>query len=411
MQAFKYKGYDSTGAAVEGNILAGSIEEAERRIVSQDVSIIAILPAGARRNKQEEAADQTEEPGKRGKALSAADASTILQNLALMCETGVPFVEALEAAALGAKNPRISYLLEVVKSEIVAGMSLSTALRSAEGLFPPLVADMVRVAEEGGRLDHALKSAAAFLERQADLRKRLLNALMYPMVMLSISGITVFILIVFVMPRFASIFLKMGVEVPATTQFMLTVGDGIRNHPLTVLGGIIASIIGLKLALRSPVASAAGSRLVLRLPLIGDVLRKLALSRAFGSLATLLSANVPIMPAMEHSAKVAGVPEVRNALVNARHAVEHGRTLADALEETRVIPRTLLQMVAIGEKTGRLAAVLQTTAGRMETDVDARIKALVSIVEPVMIVVMGIIVGGITVSIIGPIYSVVQNIK
>ena len=411
MQAFKYRGYDSAGAAVEGNIQAASIEEAERRIVGQDVTIIAILPAGAKRNQQHEAQPTTPGERVRGRPLSAGDAATILQNLAIMVETGVPFVEALEAAAIGARSERVSQLLDIVKTEIIAGRSLSTSLRSAEGLFPPLVADMVRVAEEGGRLDHALRTAAAYLERQADLKKRLINALMYPMVMLTISSMTVLILIVFVMPRFASIFTKMGVDIPTSTRLMLGAGDMVRTHPLGLLAGLIAAVFGIRALMRTPAASAMGSRLLLKLPLIGDLLRKLGLSRAFGSLATLLAGNVPIMAAMEHSAKVAGVPEIRNALTNARLAIEHGRTLADALAETKVIPVTLLQMVTIGEKTGRLAPVLEQTAARMEADVDARLKALVSIVEPMMIVVMGVIVGSITVSIIGPIYSVVQNIK
>jgi type IV pilus assembly protein PilC len=410
VQAFKYKGYDPTGNPIEGNIIAGSVEEAERRIVAQDVSIISILPAGSRRHQAQEAATEAQ-ASKKGRTLSVSDAAAILQNLALMSETGVPFVEALEAAAAGARSPRVSYLLDLVKSEIIAGKSLSTALRSADGLFPPLVADMVRVAEEGGRLDHALKSAATFMERQSELRKRLVNALMYPMVMLSISSVTVLVLIVFVMPRFATIFTKMGAEVPAPTRIMLTVGDTLRSHPLGVLATVVAVVVGLRFLMRTRLASALGARLVLKVPLLGDLLRKLALSRAFGSLATLLSGNVPIMGAMEHSAKVAGIPEIRNAFLSARSAVEHGRTLAEALEETRVIPKTLLQMVTIGEKTGRLAPVLEATAARMESDVDARLKALVSIVEPVMIVVMGLIVGGITISIIGPIYSVVQNIK
>lgn len=410
MQAFKYKGYDSDGVAVEGNIAANTIEEAERRIVSQDVTIIAILPAGRRQSKSEALNSETDNKPS-GKTLSVADSAMILQNLALMVETGVPFVEALDAAAIGARSPRTSHLLERVKAEIVGGKSLSTALRNANGLFPPLVSDMVRVAEEGGRLDHALRSAASYLERQAELKKRLINALMYPVVMLSISTLTVLVLIVFVMPRFATIFTKMGVEVPTSTRLMLSVGDAIRLHPLSVLAGILAVIFAIRLIVKSPIASAISSRLILKLPLIGDLMRKLALSRAFGSLATLLGANVPIMGAMEHSAKVASVPEIRDALLNARSAVEHGRTLAEALEETRVIPKNLLQMVTIGEKTGRLAAVLESTAARMEQDVDARLKALVSIVEPLMIVVMGVIVGGITVSIIGPIYSVVQNIK
>src|SRR5947209_4552920 len=180
MQAFKYKGYDSVGTPIEGNITAATAEDAERRIVAQDVTIIAIIPAGTKRQQASEAANTANETSKSGRALSVSDAATILENLALMVETGVPFVEALEAAALGAKSPRVSYLLDAVKREIIAGKSLSTAMRSAEGLFPPLVADMVRVAEEGGRLDHALKTAAVYLERQSELRKRLINALLYP---------------------------------------------------------------------------------------------------------------------------------------------------------------------------------------------------------------------------------------
>ena len=410
MQGFKYKGYDSTGSAVEGHILAATAEEAERRIVAQDVTIISILPAGSKRNQSQEITSDSPAV-KGGRSLSVSEAATILQNLALMSETGVPFVEALEAAAVGARSPRVAYLLELVKSEIIAGKSLSTALRSADGLFPTLVSDMVRVAEEGGRLDHALKTAATYLERQSELKKRLVNALMYPVVMLSISTITVLILVVFVMPRFATIFTKMGVEVPAPTRLMLSVGNTLRTHPFVVAGVVVGIAIALRLLFKTKFMRDLGNRLVLKVPMLGDLLRKLALSRAFGSLATLLGGNVPIMSAMEHSAKVAGVPEVRNALLSARSAVEHGRTLTEALSETRVIPKTLLQMVTIGEKTGRLALVLESTAARMEADVDARLKALVSIVEPLMIVVMGVIVGGITISIIGPIYSVVQNIK
>jgi type II secretory pathway component PulF len=310
VQAFKYRGYDSEGEAVEGNILAGTIEEAERRIVSQDVTIIAILPASRRHQPAQESSSSTEVKSSR-RPLSVSDSAIILQNLALMSETGVPFVEALEAASVGSRNPRVAQLLEGVKTEIVAGKSLSTALRNANGLFPPLVSDMVRVAEEGGRLDHALRTAAVYLERQSELRKRVMNALLYPIVMLSISSITVLVLIVFVMPRFATIFTRMGVEVPAATKFMLAIGDALRLHPLSVLLGVVIAFAVLKLILRSPAASAIGSRLILKLPMIGDLMKKLALSRAFSSLSTLLAANVPIMGAMEYSAKVAGVSEVR----------------------------------------------------------------------------------------------------
>lgn len=409
MQAFKYRGYDSLGEPIEGHMLAASVEEAERRITAQDLTVVSILAVGGRKGISENA--NAQEPVKRGRPLSSAEAAAILENLALMAETGVPFVEALEAASVSARSTRTSQLLDRVRDQIVGGKNLSTALRDAQGLFPPLVSDMVRVAEEGGRLDHALKTAANYLERQSELRKRLINALMYPLVMLSISTFTVLILVVFVMPRFASIFTKMGVEVPAATRLMLSVGNVIREHPWGLLASVVVLALAVKAAWRSRAAVALGSRLILKVPLLGDLLRKLALSRSFGSLATLLAGNVPIMSAMEHSAKVAGVPEIRDALLRARVGIEHGRTMGEALQDTKVIPQTLIQMVTIGEKTGRLASVLEATATRMESDVDERLKALVSVVEPLMIVVMGVIVGGITISIIGPIYSVVQNVK
>jgi type IV pilus assembly protein PilC len=410
MQAIKYQGYGADGQKVQGELFAASIEDAERRISAQEVTVIAIIPAGMRRGDGS-AEDGGNWGGARRKRLSDAEAATILDNLALMAETGVPFVEALEALAASAKNAKAADGLLALKTEIVGGRSLSHAMRSAGGLFPPIVADMVRVAEEGGRLDRTLRSAAEYLERSAELKKRVMNAMMYPLVMLSISMLTMIILVVVVMPRFATIFDRMGAEVPAMTRLMLGAGTVLREHPIPVLIGLVALGVAARFISKQPAVGNVLYRVVLKSPILGELLRKLAYSRAFYSIGTLLSSNVPIISALEHGAKVAVIPEVRDGLMAARVSVEHGKTLSEALDDTGAFPATLLQMVAVGERTGRLSNLMTTVARNMERDVDARLKALVTIVEPVMIVLMGVVVGAITMSIIGPIYSVVQNIK
>lgn len=404
--AFRYKGYDAHGKKVEGEVMAATIDEAERRVAMQDVTVIAILPAGARKDR--EGTDST--PTLRGRKIGADEAAIILRNLSVMVQSGVPFVEAIEGVASTVRSPIDHYLL-VVKNEIVGGKSLSRAMRSVPMLFPPLVADMVKVAESGGRLDTALSSAASYMERAASLRRKVRTAMVYPMVMLGVSGLTLVVLIVFVMPRFGAIFSKMKTELPITTRWLMAFGDFVRTQPVTAgvaaIGCILAAISFAKVPLLRQFTVAC----IRRTPGIGDLLKKLALSRSFMSIATLLGASVSVMDALEHGANVAGDREIGGALMLVRSSVEHGGSLSDAMRETRVFPAMLIQMVAVGERTGRLNSLLTTCAENIEEDADTKLKAMVALVEPLMILVMGLIVGVITVSIISPIYSVVENIK
>jgi type IV pilus assembly protein PilC len=408
--AYKYSGYDLHGKKVQGEIAAGSTDEAERKAASQDIIIVSLIPLG---NGSSTAGPQASGSRKLfgRKRIAEGDAAVILKNLAVMAETGVPFLDALDAVTISAKTPALQSDLGKLKEEVVGGRSLSSAMRSVPTLFPELVSDMVKIAEEGGRLDNALESAAGYLQRTSELRKKIINAMLYPMVMMGVSFLTVGVLIVFVMPRFASMFSKMQAQIPVTTKALLGLGAFVRGNPLMALALAVATVIGCKLALRLPAARTAVFKLGMRAPVLGELLRKIALARAFQSIATLLNANVAMMSALEHGAKVAGNPVISGALMRAREGVEHGGSLSDALRETGVFPAILLQMVAVGEKTGRLPALLATTSATMEEDVDSRLKALVSIIEPLMIVFMGAIVGTITISIITPIYSVVENIK
>lgn len=412
MQVFKYKGYDYKGQKVDGEISANTIEEAERRIGGQQVTIVSIIPAGFAKKGKADGAEPTGGSKMFGKKRVAdADIAVILRDLSVMAESGVPFVEALDAVIVSARTPAIEKALKTLKDEIVGGKSLSNAMKSADALFPGIVSDLVRVAEEGGHLDRALAGAAAYVERAAELRKKVMNAMLYPIVLTVIAFMTLTVLVVFVLPKFATIFQKMGADIPATTQAMISIGTAVRSQPWVALGIVAAVVIGMKLLLRTPMAAKAISGAAMRLPVVGELIKRLALSRAFQSIATLLGNNVSVMAALEQGSKVAGNPVISQALQHARSCVEVGGSLSDSLAETKVFPSTLVQMVGVGERTGRLGQLMSNTAAHMEQDVDNRLKALVSIVEPVMIVVMGALVGLITLSIIIPIYSVIERIK
>jgi len=409
MRAFHYKGYDIVGNAVSGEMVAASMDEVERRMLNRQVTLVSIKPAKA----QLESASSTKSGPVWGRSrrISDGEAGKLLTNLSVMVAAGVPFVEALDAIAVTTNREAVSQGIQELKTQIVEGQSLAMALRSASTLFPEIVSDMVRVAEEGGNLASSLASAGSFLARRADLIKKVKNAMMYPMVMLSVSLATILVLVVFVLPKFMDVFRAMKADIPLTTKLMIDLGNLIRTQPWVCLGVTIGLVVLGRFALRNPYTSAILTRLAYRLPGFGDLLNKLALSRALQSVSALVGSNVPLVLALEHGAKVSGSPTLTNALRRSIKSVEEGETLLSAFSKHKVFPPVLTQMIGVGEKTGNLASMMSVCAEEMENETDSRLKALVALLEPLMIVVMGVLVGAITVSIITPIYSAVQHIR
>jgi type IV pilus assembly protein PilC len=408
MTTFRYQGYDASGVKTKGEIQANSREEVERRLSLQNITPTAILLGKS--GKLTERSTKDRRAKARGK-VSDAERAGILRDLSTMVNAGVPFVEALEAVAVAKQKPAIERPLERIRATIVEGGSISAAMRAAGDLFPPLVADVINVAEKGGRLDGALDNAASYLERSADLRRKISNAAMYPIVMLSVSGIMMVVIVVFVLPRFGDLFTKMKADLPVTTKAMLALGKFVHVQPLLSLGITVGFAFFVAFLLRQTVVKQMLGRLALKTPGVGELLVRLGLARALRVIATLLSSNVPIMVALEHGAKVSGVPTISLALMDASETVRGGGVLSDALRRSRYVPASVTQMVIVGEKTGRLGSLLASCAEKMEYESDSRLKSLVSVIEPIMILFMGVLVGGITISIITPIYSAVGNIR
>ncbi len=416
MTAFTYQGYDGTGQRTNGEMTAGSIEEVERRLANQRVTPTSIVATKGRKAESPKSAAPVPvaptkaRPGRRRK-ITDADRADLLRDMATMVNAGVPFVETLDAILDSLAKPTLADALEGVRTSIIGGRSISASIRGASNLFPPLVSDVIQVAEKGGRLDDALDNAASYLERSADLRRKITNAMMYPTVMLGISTIMTAVIVVFVIPQFGELFSKMKADLPITTKAMLAVGKFVHVQPLISLGVVFAAAGVITFMFRSDAVRRIVGVVALRVPGLGPLMVRLSLARALRVMSTLLASNVSIMVALEHGGRVAGVPSITAALDNAMEAVRVGGNLSDALRRSPSIPATVTQMIVVGERTGRLTALLQASAEKMETESDARLKSLVAIIEPLMILVMGVLVGGITISIITPIYSVVGNTR
>lgn len=429
MSAYKYKAYDRSGSPKSGEITASSLEEAENRLSALGDTVVSIIPILEKKGviKQAPAKKQESNEGDSGsgqaglqslkglkfgkKKPKASDVAAVLRNLAVMTESGVPFYEGLQAVIVGVENETLKEALDKVRQGVMGGRSLGSALREAQDVFPGILCDIVSVGEENGKLDKALASAANYLERAVALKQKLINALIYPCVLMGMAGFTVFALIFFIMPRFSETFKGMNVKPPMITQLLMDFGTGVTERPLVYLGVIAALWFGGKYAMKQPPVRDRVIRISRRIPVMGIVLRQLSVARMLQTLSSLLSGGVTLMSALHHSSKVSGDPEVESACERALSDVEKGGMLSESFAETKVLPPTIVQMMAVGERTGQLAPLISRAAEEMEIQADMRLKSLMSVFEPMMILVMGAVIGLITLSLIAPLFTVLQNVQ
>lgn len=412
MPIYRFKAYETGGARVQDTIEASDERDALRKLAGRGLTVASIqVEAQARAAKARRPTENSAFTGLLGPRLKAEDIAVLCRELAIMIDAGVPISEALTSLVETAQHPVILRGLNEVLGQIRNGASLSEAIRAAPRVFPGLLADIVGVAEEGGDLPTALDTAATHIEQSLDFRRKVRSALIYPVLLLGISVITAAVLITFVLPRFTKIFENMGVETPATTQALLQVSGFLHNAWPYVLGGCFALWVLWRRLMKERAFCTRWTRLLMRLPVAGDLMRKVALARALAVLSSLLACNVPLLRALTHAGKVTGNPVYEDSFLTIATRVEGGRSLAEALREADDIPHLIVQMTAVGERTGSLGTVLGRTAAFMEADVDNRLRSLTSIIEPLLIVGLGAFIGFITISVITPIYSLVGQVR
>jgi type IV pilus assembly protein PilC len=413
MPVFEFKAYEANGVRVLDSIEADTEQQAFRRLAARGLTV-ASLRMRERRITKRALAQQLESGAKAGffrKKLKQEDIVAACRELSIMVGAGIPVTEALVALRDHAKHPTLHDALDRIVTDVAGGSTLSNALRSVPHVFPIYFADIVHVAEEGGNLVNALETGSTQMEQSLDLRKKVMSALLYPSLLLGVSLITVTLLVVFVLPRFSKIFQNMKVEIPTTTKMLLSSSLFLEHNWLFVLGGLVIVVAAHRRLLKERGFATSWTKLMMMIPIAGDIIRKLAISRALSVLSSMLASNVPLMAALSHAARISGNLVIEDGLIQVARRVESGRSFAESLDDAAIVPPVVVQMASVGEKTGTLGQVMGRTAEFFQNDVENSLKSLTSIIEPVMIVALGVFVGFITLSVITPIYTLVGSVK
>jgi general secretion pathway protein F len=335
--------------------------------------------------------------------VSSQDLAIATRQLATLIGAGIPLVEALTALVDQIEHPRLKRIMGVVKQKVNEGSSLAAALGEYPKVFTDLYVNMIRAGESSGALDVVLVRLADFTESQAQLRNKIIGAMLYPAIMVVVGIAIVGILFAVVIPKVTKIFEDMNVTLPWTTRLLIGISTIVQNYWYLLVILIPAFLYGLRRWMKSPKGSAVWDRAQLKLPVFGDLIRMLAISRFAKTLSTLLASGVPLLTAMDIVRNIVTNSLLSGVIDNARDAIREGESIAAPLKRSGQFPPLVYHMIAIGERSGQLEEMLQNVAKSYEAQVEMRIGALTSLLEPVMIVLMGGGVAFIVFSILMPI--------
>lgn len=338
--------------------------------------------------------------------INTSDVMVFARQMATMIRAGIPLLQALQVVAESLKKPAMVALVQHMMSDVSSGSSFSDALRRHPKHFDRLFVNLVDAGEQSGALDQMLDRIATYKEKVESLKARVKKALWYPSAVMVIGIAVTMLLLIKVVPEFESMFHSFGAELPALTQMTVNLSALAQRYWLVALGAVISAVLLLKLSIhRSPNVAYRMHALLLRLPVIGDIMHKSAIARFSRTLATTFSSGVPLVEGLDTAAGATGNKVYERAVVQTRQDVATGQQLHFAMRMTNRFPPLAIQMVSIGEEAGSLDAMLNRVADYYEEEVDNKVDALTSLMEPVIIVVLGVLVGGVVVSMYLPIFD------
>jgi type IV pilus assembly protein PilC len=328
-----------------------------------------------------------------------------------MIDAGLPLVQALDILGTQADNPEFKKVLLQVKGRVEAGSTFADALAEHPKVFDELFIQLTRAGEIGGILDTILQRLGAYIEKNEKLARRVKGAMVYPAVVLVIAVGVLVVLLAFVTPTFEKMFKDFGGSMPAATQVMIDLSHGLRDNWYWFIGVPAAFVMAFKAFLRNPKGREMWDAFVLKTPMFGTLIRKVAVARFTRTLSTMLSSGVPILDGLEIVAKSAGNKTIERSILYVRAKISEGKNMAGPLAETRVFPAMVVQMIGVGEATGAMDQMLSKIADFYDDEVDVAVAALTSMLEPLMMVFIGGMVGGFMIAMYLPIFSIAGNIK
>ena len=339
------------------------------------------------------------------------DVVIFTRQFATMINAGLPLVQALDILAQQTENKVLADVTRQVVYDVESGQTLADALRKHPKAFSDLYVNMVAAGEAGGILDTILQRLAEFLEKNDAIIRKVKGAMVYPGVIMTVAVVAVAVLLIFVIPTFQTMFASVALELPLPTRIVIGMSKILTSYWWAILGVIGLTIFGINRYYKTPTGRLQIDSLLLKFPVLGDVLRKSAVSRFTRTLGTLVSSGVSILDGLEITARTAGNMVIHNAVMESRQSIAGGDTIAAPLQRSKVFPPMVISMIAVGEQTGGLDEMLSKIADFYDEEVDAAVSTLLSLMEPVMIVVLGVIVGGMVVAMYLPIFDMVNAVQ
>ena len=404
MQTFAFVGRTRGGENVSGERAADTMDAAVAGLRREQILVTRITPAKA----QAEAG--AKKKGKVNKKVSPKNLAVFTRQFSVMIDAGLPLVQCLEILGTQEEDRNFAATILQSRTDVESGASLADAMKKHPKVFDPLFTNMIAAGEAGGILDTILKRLATYIEKAVKLKSQVKSAMIYPIAVIAIAVIVVGVILWKVIPTFASLFAGLGATLPLPTRIVIGMSNGMVAFGPFIIVGAIGVGYGFKQYYNTAGGKRAIDGIVLKLPILGLIMRKIAVARFCRTLATLLSSGVPILDGLDITARTSGNSVIEDAILLTRKSIERGETISAPLKETGVFPPMVTQMISVGETTGALDTMLAKIADFYEEEVDTAVAGLLTLLEPVMIAFLGGIVGGIVIAMYLPIFDLISKL-
>jgi type IV pilus assembly protein PilC len=393
------------GKTAQGKTLKGEMDALNQQAVLARLRSQRIQPVPTRIREKGRGFDREIAIPGLGAKVKDKDVMIFTRQFSTMIDAGLPIVQSLDILSQQTENKLFRNTIKSIKQDVEGGSTLAEALKKHPKVFDDLYVNMVAAGEAGGVLNAILNRIALFIEKSNKLKRKVKGAMIYPCTIVVVAAVVVTILLLYVIPVFGELYGGAGKALPLPTQITINISNWFRSYFLFIVGVVVAVIVALRMYYKTDNGRLVIDGFMLRLPVIGDLLRKVAVARFSQNMAILLTSGVPILDGLAITAKTAGNRVVEQAVMKCRISISQGKTIAEPLAESKIFPPMVCQMVAIGENTGSLDSLLKKVAEFYEDEVDSAVANLTALMEPIIMVVLGVIIGGLVISMYLPIFQ------
>jgi type IV pilus assembly protein PilC len=401
---FAYSGRTRGGETVSGERMADTMDAAVAALRRDQIMVTRITPAKAKPEEKKAAA------GKTNKKVSAKTLAVFTRQFSVMIDAGLPLVQCLDILGNQEENKNFAEVILQTRSAVEGGAALADAMRRFPNSFDPLFTNMIAAGEAGGILDTILKRLAVYIEKNVKLKGQVKSAMIYPIAVIVIAGVVVGVILWKVIPTFAAMFAGLNAELPLPTRIVIALSDNLVKYGAFGVPALGVAFYGFTQYYKTNTGRHVIDAVSLKLPVLGMMMRKIAVARFCRTLSTLIASGVPILDGLEITAKTSGNAIVEDAIMETRKSIERGETISAPLKETNVFPSMVTQMISVGEATGALDAMLAKIADFYEEEVDVAVAGMLTLLEPIMIAFLGTVVGGIVIAMYMPIFDMISKL-